>query len=238
MEYDIYKKFGAKVYFVGHPLPARIKQYKQNNSNTFGLPEAGKPVIGLLPGSRKQEIKALLNCFVKAAEIIHRKYPDCIFVIPVATPMLREGIEKEINSIKTGVPFYIVDGMALDIMEQAKVILTASGTATLEAAVVGTPFVAAYKVSFISWMFAKIMVKVKFMALPNILLNEKALPEFFQREATPEAISRAALKVLDDEGYRMKLKRKLDEAVFGLLAEHSEVKVTEIIEDILNKRGH
>lgn len=232
MEYDVYEKAGAEVYFAGHPLPYDIRNRVKNNLGNYGI-DTGKRMVGLLPGSRRQEIEALLVHFLRAAGIIHKNCPDTVFVIPAAAPHLKTLIEDITRKTGINIPVFVLDGLSLDVMEKSQVVLMASGTAALEAACIGTPYAAAYRVSYITGLFIRLFVKVKYMSLPNIILNEPAFPEFYQKKVGAEALAAAALAVLNDGAYAAGLREKLSEAVSCLGEDCAAEKVARLIADVL-----
>ena len=257
MEHDVYKKAGAEVHFVGHPLPGEIKPGMGNIADPMAIKDVvsasmdkintgctldingkmigEKTIVGILPGSRRQEVRMLLHEFLKAAEIIHSRHPECIFLLPAATKKLRSIIEDILLGAGSSLPLTILDGQSPEVMKNSKLILTASGTATLEAACAGTPFIAAYRVNIINSLFIKLFVRVKYMALPNIILGKQAFPEFYQGKANGYAIANAALKILEDESYESDIRDNLLKVRMSLGMGDSAKKTAELVRDILGR---
>ena len=187
-EEEIYAKEGVPVDFVGHPiidvLENRIPA-KEAFRKEIGV-GPGERLIGILPGSRMQEVNRHLPVFLP----VTRQIPGAKFVIGAASEEIADLI-KNVN-----VPVMI--GRTYDIMEASDLILTSSGTATLETACFGTPMVVIYKINWITYLFIKKMIKIPFIAMVNVVSGNKVVPELIQNKATAENITREALKILDN----------------------------------------
>jgi len=177
-------------YFLGNPLVDIVKpegELKKKN-----LP-AGNPLIAILPGSRESEIKRLLVPLLKAFKIFRKKYPKSQAVIALHDKediSLTKKITRDCsNDIKI---FY---GKTYDILKWADLAIVSSGTATIEAGILQTPMVIVYKLSYSSWIISKILARVKYFSLVNILFSEKIVPELIQKEVTPRRISKELEKV-------------------------------------------
>lgn len=207
-DYEIYKNSGANVTLVEHPLLKIVKPAlsKEKIIEKFSL--SGKyPVIGLLPGSRIQEVKNLLADMLSAGEIIKRKYPSAKFLIPVAAPYLKEIIEKICNNYSLDLT--IQENFTYEIMSICDVLIVCSGTATLEAALMEVPMIIVYRISKITEFAAKMVLEKHIIGLPNIILGKMAIPELLQKNVNPEEISRICLKILEDRNFREKMKEDL-----------------------------
>lgn len=200
-ESPIYERAGIPVNYVGHPLadmlplePDRAAARAQ-----LKLPRRGT-VIAMLPGSRQSELHYLAGLFVRTAREIARQRPDARFLVPLASRETRAYFEQEIHRLAAGdLPITILFGHAHDAMTAADVALIASGTATLEAALLKRPMVIAYKVSSLTWKLAKRKSYLPYVGLPNILAGRFVVPELLQEDATPANLSQAVLNLLDDE---------------------------------------
>ncbi|MFA7069007.1 MAG: lipid-A-disaccharide synthase, partial [Acidaminococcaceae bacterium] len=195
-EYDVYKDAGADVEFVGHPLVDIVK---------FDLPlleakkkagkREGRPLVLLLPGSRLKEIKNMLPPMLKASKIIKAKMPSVDFVIPKASTIPLTLLKEFI--VVAGVEVRIVEGNAYDVMRVADVALATSGTVTMEAALCGLPSVICYKTSAITVALARLLVKIPYIGLPNIVAGKKVLPELIQEDMTPDNMAAEVLNFLE-----------------------------------------
>lgn len=189
-EKDYYqKKHKFKVHFVGHPLLESIKKQKisSNFYNENKIPKIN-PLIAILPGSRKQEIKRMLSTFVETAKI----FLDFQFVVAAAP-----GIE--INWYKkylTDTNIIIVKNQTYELLRASKAAIVSSGTATLETALIGTPQVVCYKSSFLTYQIAKRLVRLKFISLVNLISNKKIVEELIQKRFTVNNLSIELNKIL------------------------------------------
>ncbi len=238
MEYNAYKQAGADVCFVGHPLPELIKNRDKRLDLREHMKDSGySRIIGILPGSREMEVRNLLAEFLKAAEVIFKKHSDCLFVLPVAAPHLKGLVENIAAQARTQIPLLVVDGRACDVIESSEFVITAGGTATLEAACLGTPLLAAYKVSPVTGFLARLLTRVKYFALPNIILGEQAVPEFFQKRAKGKWIGETALKLMENSAHMEKMKSRLAGAAQMLGDGKAVDRTAGIILDVLADRS-
>jgi len=194
-EAKVYKEAGANVHYVGHPLLdiAKSSLSKAEAYGKFGL-DSNKPIIGLMPGSRRKEIKKLLQVMIDSAQMIGSEIPDCQFILPVA-----QTIPRDIISDLTDPPVTIIDSIDVyNMMNITDLIIMASGTATLEAAFMLAPMIVIYKVSGISFMVMSRLVNpdVKSTTLPNIIAGKMIVPELLQDKASAENISAIAIRML------------------------------------------
>ena len=204
-EEKIYKKAGIPATFVGNPL---LDQYPFPLGNTFkpSADPACPKIIGLLPGSRKNEIHALLPPVLAAAEKIHRYHPHARFLVSAADSIPVEMIESQVAAAKTPDLFQVISGNPRQIFEQSDMLIAASGTITLEAALCAVPTLIVYKMSSVTFQVARALVKVKYAGLANIIMNKEVMPELLQDAATPENICATACCILDHlDEYRQKL---------------------------------
>ncbi|MBV8273232.1 MAG: lipid-A-disaccharide synthase [Cupriavidus sp.] len=199
-EPEIYAKAGIPATYVGHPLADVIPMVPDvaGARAKLGLPE-GKRIVAVLPGSRQSEVRNLGATFFAAMDRMHRMDGNLAFVLPAASASLREIVET-FHAQYPDVDLTIVEGQSHLAMESADVVLLASGTATLEAALYKKPMVISYKVP---WLTAQIMKRqgyLPYVGLPNILSGRFVVPELLQDDATPEALARETLLQLNDEG--------------------------------------
>ncbi|MFN5092182.1 MAG: lipid-A-disaccharide synthase [Bacteroidota bacterium] len=175
-EKEFYSKKGMDVHFVGHPLLDEVKKRKRLESNSFRTQFHldDRPIVALLPGSRKQEVKRMLEVMLK----LELKYPNYQFIIAGAPSLRPEFYQSLIGEQKTKLVF----GVTYDLFEAAEAAMVTSGTATLEAALLNCPEVVCYKANPISYFIAKQLVKIKFISLVNLLLDREAVRELIQFE--------------------------------------------------------
>ncbi len=195
-ELDIYKQAGIPAAFVGHSAFQRLKNVADQASirAEYHL-DPQRPVVALLPGSRASEIRYLAPLLLETAHLLHIKNPDIQFILPIAKPSLRNAI----LALNKDHRVQCVDGEAERVMQAADVVCVASGTATLEAFVLNKPMVVVYRMHPLNAWLARRLVKIKHYAIPNLLAGQALVPEFFQEDATPEALADAVMHWLMDK---------------------------------------
>ncbi|MGE5492957.1 MAG: lipid-A-disaccharide synthase [Actinomycetota bacterium] len=201
MEPPLYKKEGIPVAYVGHPLADMIplETSKTAVREKLDLPRT-IPIFALLPGSRQSELEYMADTFVQTAKLIHEQMPDAQFLVPLVTRETRLRFEAAIYKQDAGaVPFRLLFGHAQDALGAADVSLVASGTATLEAALIKRPLVITYKMAKGSYWLMKRMGYQPYVGLPNILAGKFVVPEILQDQATPENLAETLLKLYQDK---------------------------------------
>jgi lipid-A-disaccharide synthase len=196
MEPPLYKQAGIPVAYVGHPLAEQIPLVtdKQVMREKLGLPQDA-PIYALLPGSRQLEVESLGETFIQAARLIHERVPNALFLVPLITRETRLAFEMaRYKQAAQTLPFHLVFGHAREAMGAADAVLVASGTATLEAALIKRPMVIAYKLAPLTYKLMKRRALLPYVGLPNILAGRFIVPELLQDEATPEKLAEALLK--------------------------------------------
>jgi len=196
-EVPIYKAAGVDAECVGHPLLDVVKpsRSKEETAKQLGLDPA-KPIVGLLPGSRSQELERLLPVLLDTARLLHQENPDLQFVIPLAPGLTKESVARWMNNAWVRVT--LAEGQTYDVMNLSDLLIMASGTATLEAALLGKPMVIIYKVSPLSYWVGRALVRVKHIGLVNLVAGKGIAPELIQKDASPEKIAQEALRILND----------------------------------------
>ena len=198
-ETALYRRAGVPVEFVGHPLLDALVDAPSRSvaRRALGI-EEGAPVIGLLPGSRREEVARMLPAMRGAVERIAREYPGARFVLGVAPTVAPEAVATPPGSV----PIRVVAGQTHAVMRAADVLLVTSGTATLEGALLGAPMVVCYQVSAVSWFIARVLVRVPWFSLPNLILGWKVVPELYDPSSMVDDLTREALRLLRDPGAR------------------------------------
>jgi lipid-A-disaccharide synthase len=206
-EEELYRRHSVKVEFVGHPsLELAIPTLSRKQfCDLIGVNESEK-LIGLFPGSRIQEVKQHLPVMAQAAGIIRSQLGNFQFLVGLAP-----GIDKDFvkSLLPSNSPIGISEGHNYEIMKYSEILLVKSGTSTVEAALSGTPFVVMYKTSPISYFIARRVVKISNLAMANILVGKKIVPEFIQNLATPEKIATESVSILKDQARYLKIKEEL-----------------------------
>ena len=229
-EEEILRNAGANVRFAGHPILGELAPFLDAvpDRGRFGIPE-GTRIVGLLPGSRDGEISAHLPAMLGAARILFRRHPDLHFAVPLAIPALRGRIEAGLTG--NSLPVTIVERDRFLLFRGMAAALSASGTATLELALLGVPHVIVYRTSAVTYRIGKRLARVSRIGLPNIVAKETVVPELIQGEANPDAMARELGPLLADGEYRDEVIRRLrslretlsgpgpSEAVIDMIAE-------------------
>ena len=202
MEPPLYEKENIPVTYVGHPLADIIPMQtsKKVVREKLALPR-DYPIFAMLPGSRKGELEMMADTFVQTAKIICERFlPNAIFVVPLTTRETRLLFEAAIYRQQAAdIPFRLLFGHAQDALGAADVSLVASGTATLEAALIKRPMVITYKIAKFSYWLMKRMAYQPYVGLPNVLAGRYVVPEILQDEATPENLAEALIKLYEDK---------------------------------------
>lgn len=196
----IYRRHGIPVSYVGHPL-ADIIPLEVNRAavrERLNLPQ-DQTIFALLPGSRQSELHYMAGTFIDTAKRLHERFPQARFLVPLATRQTRDMFEQSLYSLKAlELPITRLFGHAQDAMAAADGVLVASGTATLEAALLKKPMVIAYRMSPWSWRLMRHMKYQPWVGLPNILSERFVVPEFLQDDATPENLAQALGNLVED----------------------------------------
>lgn len=233
-EKEFYKNQGLDVDWVGHPLLDIVKPSadKKQFLSTLGFKE-NVTTIALLPGSRRQEIRNILPVMLKCAEIIGRKIPDAQFII-AKTPQTDINIYKQLIG-KNGINLKIVEGKTYDCLNAADFSLVASGTATLEAAIIENPFAVIYKMNLLNYLLYRPQVKVPFIGMVNIVAGKRVVPEFIQFNANPKRIANETLRILNNPSEVWRIKNDLLQVKSSLGEKGASLRAAKIITDYIAK---
>jgi lipid-A-disaccharide synthase len=209
-EQAIYSKAGVPATYVGHPLADLIPEEDLTASTRSQLRIAPqRKVIALLPGSRQSELRYMADTFIATAKLLAQKIEQPLFLVPLVSRETREIFETAIYRADAAqLPLTILFGHARDALAAADVALVASGTATLEAALLKKPMVITYKMAGISWQLMRRMGYLPYVGLPNILAGEFVVPELLQHDATPENLAQALLNSLNDTVVRARIPQR------------------------------
>ena len=209
-EPDVFKGTGLKVDFVGHPLVEVAEKVLAEPLKD--LPWNGKPKIALLPGSRRQEVERILPSMISAAALLEKMNPATGFII--ASPSIKiAGNVWDILSSHPNKPtrYEIVVGDTRQILRQARAAMVASGTATIEAALMGCPMVVVYKTSSITYFLGRLLVKIPNIGMVNVVVGRRLCPELIQGAATPAALASTMSPLIEDTSERATMKVGLEE---------------------------
>ena len=234
-EAEIYREAGASVEFVGHPLLDIVHPSMDRAAayRYFGA-DSQRPLLLLLPGSRYQEVESLLELMLASARKVQQQIPDCQFFLPVAPTIPLERIESVVKA--SGVPIVFTRNSTYNLMQIADCAIAASGTVTLEAALMELPSVIVYRVKTATYWLIRLVADVSHVGLPNIVTGRRILPELIQNEATAANVSQAALRLMQDSAVRKQVKADLQEVRVKLGGSGAVLRVAKIVMDVAARR--
>lgn len=237
-EKAIYQQAQVPVSFVGHPLVPKVKPTgtREQLASSFGLhPE--RKTIGLLPGSRRMELKHLLPTLIDSASKLREHHPDLQFIMPVATTFTPQMIQAKLP--QSAPPIQLVPERMYDVLACCDAAIVASGTATLETALMGVPQVIIYKGALINYWFVKYKVLkqhmdvIQHLGLCNIVAGKAIAPELFQHEANPTALTTIIRQYLEDDQHRQHNQQELTQLREQLAAHTVDLPLDALIESLL-----
>ncbi len=206
-EEDLYSDGVFNVTCVGHPLLDAVRPSKTRRQLLADVGfEDRAPVVGLLPGSREHEVRSLLPVMLEAAQLIHKKYPRAQFLICRAATVARQLYKDAIDRFKLEFPYKILDDDTYSGIQASDAVLVASGTATLETAILNRPMIILYKVTLLTWIMAKMCIRIPHIGLVNVVAGKKVVPELIQFDANPKKVA-ATFSVLWDDAARLEATR-------------------------------
>ena len=230
-EKKLYDAAGIPATYVGHPSADMLPEQPNRIAAREQLRlSQNDPVIALLPGSRQSEVRYMAKLFVQTASMIAAVSPNVHFLVPLLSRETRNLFETELYRAGGGdLPLTILFGHAHVAMTAADAVLVASGTATLEAALLKCPMVITYKMSTLTWRMMRRKKYLPYVGLPNILAGRFIVPELLQDDATPENLSQAMLNLVNDGPVRGKLTRAFSRLHFDLKQNTAERAVDAIL---------
>ena len=206
-EEAFFKAGNVAAEFVGHPLVTRVAPSlsAKDFRTRFGLPET-TPLVALLPGSRRREIELNLPPLLETARILAASKEYC-FVVPAASTIGAEWICGQAQGSGLAA-FHVVEGHTYDVVAHSRAAVVASGTATIETALLGTPMVVVYRVSRATWALGSGLVHTPFYSMVNIVAGQRIVPEFIQDDFKPEAVARDTRLLLESELLRDRMRQQ------------------------------
>ena len=235
-ETRFYREHGIPVRYVGNPLVGKVRASRpaETVADALGL-DRSRPVVGLQPGSRRSELARLLPLFLDTARRIRASLPAAQFVLPVAPGLDRAAIAAQIPD---DLPVAVSDAFgAYDVMQLCDAIVTASGTATLETALMGVPMVIAYRVSPLSYQIFRRMIRIPDIGLVNIVAEQRIVDEFIQHDATAENIAAATQRLLRDDQARERLRQGYEAVRRKLGRLEGSTEMARLIDEMLDGRA-
>ena len=233
-EPEIYQKAGVPVTYVGHPLADQIPLNvdKAEARAQLRLPSR-KMIIALLPGSRRSELQYMAETFVKTARRLSEEVKDVHFVCPTISRQTRDLFEQALREHGgLELPVTLLFGHSHEALAAADLALVASGTATLEAALFGTPMIITYRMSPVSWVIMRRMGYLPYVGLPNILAGEFIVPEYLQGNATPGVLAEALISLMGD-GPRQRRQVEKFREIHQMLRQNTAQKAADAVLGVL-----
>jgi lipid-A-disaccharide synthase len=209
-EESLYKEAGVNVNFIGHPLLDLVQPSfsKQDFRNSLKIKEE-EILIGILPGSRRQEIENILPMMLSSCIILKKRLKNLKVAIGLAPNIEKQRMDSFLKKLNPEV--IVLENSTYDLMSHSDLLLVTSGTATLESAISGTPLIILYKTSLLTYLLARFLVKVPHIGMVNIIAGEKIVPEFIQFQIKPRKIAQEMEKILKDKDEYQRIKIKLNQ---------------------------
>jgi lipid-A-disaccharide synthase len=236
-EEEFFTGNGVKATYIGHPLPRRIRIETPRDEfrRRFGVQGGKGRLVALLPGSRPGEAGRHLEALAGAVDLIRRDRPETVFVAgspPGFGGRVSQNFWKRFSSRN----IQVVEGETWDLLNAADVALAASGTVTVEGALLGCPMVTFYKVTGLSWLMGKMLVRVPYYSMVNLVAGKKAVPELMQQDFAPRNLAAEVLRLLDEGPARSEMKTELARVSEKLSAGRDPMQsAVQIIESLMEK---
>lgn len=207
-EVDLYRKAGIPCEFVGHPLldQVRVSADREILRNQFEIPE-DKIAVALQPGSRKSEVQRILPLMLEAAIRLKQIRPDTTFFLTQSSNVSEQVYEDILKNVPLGI--HRIDTSSHDLTAAMDFALITSGTATLEATLIGTPYFLLYKASWSTYILGRLLIQVSYLGMANLLAGKRIVPEFIQQDIQPEKIARQAAALLENREAYDEMKKEL-----------------------------
>jgi lipid-A-disaccharide synthase len=236
-EVDLYKDAKVPVEFTGHPLVEEVVADKSPEQARALLELEELTTIGLFPGSRRGEIKRVLPIQLKTAKKLLKANPDLQFVLPLANSLSEDVLDPFIEDI-VDLRIAVINGRPYDVMQACDTIITASGTATLEIALMGIPMAIVYKISWLSYFILKFIVSIERIGLVNIVADKYVVQEFLQGKARPGKIAAEIKRILADKDYNDTMRQELSLIRDKLGDRHGTTHIAQLAYRMLGNTWH
>jgi len=207
-EVDIYESEGVDVTYVGHPLIdiVKVDQNREQFLSSAGI-DGSNQVVALLPGSRIQEIRHHIRPLIQTAGMLKQHLPSTEFVL-LSLPRFKDHLESEVAG--AGVDIKVATDRKYETIKYSDLVIACSGTVTLEVALLGTPMIVIYKLALFSWALGRMIVKVPFISLANLVAGEEVVPEYIQGAVNPKALAQEAADLLANDERRRRMTDQLE----------------------------
>ena len=235
-EEKMYLDAGVDAEFLGHPFVDLVypSRTREESREKYSLNSAIK-TIGLLPGSRMNEVNSLLDVMIQAAQKIRSELGSCQFLLPVADSIDPNMLRQRLGTNPLGIQ--LIEGEPYDVMNSCDILIIASGSATLEAGILRCPMVIIYKLNPLTYILAKLLVNAPLVGLVNIVAEEEVVPELIQGKVTAENICKEVLTVLQDPEKEKAVRERLFKIKSTLGNSEVMKAVAKRIADVMDKLG-
>lgn len=236
-EKEIYKKHNTKAYFVGNPLTETTRTFLTNQEvkTKYNLSQK-KKIIGILPGSRVNEIKQILPTMLKSAKILDSKHPKQLqFVLPLASSLKLSNIEPYLKHINIDIKIVSKENCNIDIMSCCSALMVASGTASLQAALLHKPMIIVYKTSRLTYLIASQVMKCKYIGLINLLAGKMIIPELIQNDFNSSNLAKELNRFITDQKYNLKIEQQLKKISKMLENKSVDCKLAHLVFDLVEQ---
>jgi lipid-A-disaccharide synthase len=237
-ETDFLLEQGVNAKYVGHPMAEAIPfESDRTEARQRLILPIDSTIVALLPGSRLSEVNALSNDFLHTAQRLLQQKPNVQFVVPLVNSTIRGAFEHQLKLSGLELPITLIDGHARDVIQSANVVLTASGTATMETLLLKRPMVVAYRVHWFSYFLGITLglVKTKYIAMSNLLADEELAPEFLQKQCDPKRLSEAVLQFLNNPEKVATVEQRYQE-IHQQLKQDTGRQAAEAVLSLINRR--
>jgi lipid-A-disaccharide synthase len=231
-EAQLYNKSGLRTVFVGHPMHERLESQRTASTRDRNL-------VALFPGSRQREVRKILPVMIETTKLLRKQNSALRFEIVAASPELESLVKSQLQALpnEQSEALQVTSGRAAAAMQEAWVGVVASGSATLEAAWFRLPFVLVYKVSWLTYLAGRLVIKVKHLGMPNVIAGRSVVPEFIQHGAKPKHIATGVLRLMADSPARAQMLADFDQIVGSLGAGGASDRAAGAIINELNSLG-
>jgi lipid-A-disaccharide synthase len=235
-EAPFYEQHGVPVQFVGHPLMDREVPFMDTLEllQRFAM-KSQWPIVGMLPGSRKSEIDRLLPVMLGAAVLIQKEFPEAQFIIPVAPGIREEDIKERV--MRHGLAVTLVKEQLHQALHICHLVLVASGTATLETALMKKPMIIMYRIALLTYLVGRLMIRLPTIGLANIVAGRKIVPELIQEDASPQKIFQEVVLLLKDPQRMTAMEQELARVGELLGSAGASERVAAMAYDMINKKA-
>jgi lipid-A-disaccharide synthase len=237
-EREFYDAAGVDCEFVGHPLLDDLSTLPPRTTlrSHLGL-HLDRPTVGLLPGSRRQEVSRLLPAMLQAMGRLKKRIPQLQLALAVAPSLNSDVVQSIVASVGSGLEVSSIHGRADEVISASDAVVVASGTATLQAAIHETPMVIVYKVSGLTYLLGRMLIRTEHIGLANLVAGKRIVPELLQSSVNGQEIEEEVHRILTDAVYTEEIRKGLSQVRAKLGSPGASARAAKVILDFLSERG-